>query len=270
MRRVVCVMLSLALAGPVLAAELTFAAWNYHMPGEREFYDDLIADFQAANPGDKVNFLFDEWNDAHDRMADWLKTGEGPDLMIVPDIWLAEFAGELVPYVDDLPPEMLSEFFDVLLNKAELHGHNYGLVWATSTKALFYRTDLFAQAGINRPPRDWYELVACASALHHYDSPYGLGIPVKRTYESTDNWYFFFWSAGGEFFDEDGRAAVNSPIGVASLKFYRNLARRWHITQPEPTSWSRKECRQYFIEEKLAMHANGPALRRRPAARGSG
>jgi multiple sugar transport system substrate-binding protein len=240
------------------ASEITFQAWNYHMPGEREFYDGLIADFQKANPGDTIHFEFAEWDDAHDQIAEWLEMDTGPDLVVTPDIWLAEFAADMVPYVDALPQTMRSEFFDVLLNKATIERHTYGLVWATSTKALFYRTDLFEQAGLSHPPRDWDELVRHAKRLHRYDGPYGVGIPVKRTYESTDNWYFFFWSAGGEFFDENGKAAVNSPIGVASLKFYRDLARRYHITQPEPTSWSRKECRQYFIEQKLAMHANGP------------
>jgi len=242
------------------AAEITFQAWNYHMPGEREFYDRLIADFQQAHPGHSVQFQFGEWEGAHDSIAGWLQDGDGPDLVVVPDMWLAEFADGLAPYVDDLPDAMKAEFFAVLLNKAHYRGHNWGLVWATSTKALFYRTDLFAEAGLTAPPRDWDELLACARRLHHWDSPYGLGIPVEPTYESTDNWYFFFWSAGGEFFDENGRAAVNSPIGVASLKFYRDLARRHHLTQPEPTSWSRKETRRYFIEGKVAMHANGPWL----------
>ncbi len=258
MRRLLGVLVAFTCAGSLWAGEITFQAWNYHMPGEREFYDALITAYQNAHPGDTVHFQFGEWEGAHDQIAAWLQAGQGPDLIVVPDIWLAEFAGQLRPYVDDLPAAMLAEFFPVLLDKAKLRGHNYGLVWATSTKALFYRTDLFARAGIRRPPRDWDELLAYARTLHRYDSPYGIGIPVKRTYESTDNWYFFFWSAGGEFFDEHGRAAVNSPIGVASLKFYRDLARRWHVTQPEPTSWSRKECRQYFIEGKLAMHANGP------------
>ncbi|MGC9320113.1 MAG: ABC transporter substrate-binding protein [Armatimonadota bacterium] len=245
-------------ASTVYAAEITFQAWNYHMPGEREFYDGLIADFEASHPGDSVRFQFGEWEGAHEKIAQWLESQTGPDLVVAPDMWIAEFADDLVPYVDDLPAELKAEFFEVLLNKATYRGHTYGLVWATSTKALFYRTDLFEKAGLAGPPRDWDELLECARRLHHWDSPYGLGIPVKPTYESTDNWYFFFWSAGGEFFNEDGRAAVNSPIGVASLKFYRDLARRHHVTQPEPTSWSRKETRQYFIQGKVAMHANGP------------
>ncbi len=260
MKRLAIATALLLIAPGCHAAEITFQAWSYHMPGEREFYDRLIADFQQAHPGDSVAFEFGEWDAAHDSIAGWLKAGEGPDLVVVPDMWLTEFADGLVPYVDDLPAEFTDQFFEVLLNKARYRGHNWGLVWATSTKALFYRTDLFEQAGLSGPPGDWDELLTCAQRLHRWDSPYGLGIPVEPTYESTDNWYFFFWSAGGEFFGEDGRAAVNSPIGVASLKFYRDLARRHHVTQPEPTSWSRKETRRYFIEGKVAMHANGPWL----------
>jgi multiple sugar transport system substrate-binding protein len=258
MRRFATIVALMAAVSVSCAGEIAFQAWNYHMPGEREFYDDLITDFERANPGDTVNFQFGEWDDAHDTIAGWLEAGEGPDLVVAPDMWLAEFADELVPYVDDLPEEMKGEFFQVLLNKATWRGHTWGLVWATSTKALFYRTDLFAEAGLSEPPSDWDELVAYAQRMHRWDSPYGLGIPVEPVYESTDNWYFFFWSAGGEFFDDEGKAAVNSPIGVASLKFYRDLARRHHVTQPEPTSWSRKETRKYFIQGKVAMHANGP------------
>lgn len=242
----------------VAIAEITLQAWNYHMHGEREFYHRLISDFEATHPGTGVNFGFAEWDNAHDEIAQWLEAEEGPDLIITPDIWLAEFTPKLYPYVDDLPGSTKSEFFEVLLNKATYHGHAYGLVWTTSTKALFCRTDLLEQAGTAAPPRDWDELLAAAKATHRPEGPFGLGIPVKPTYESTDNWYFFFWSGGGEFFDENGRAAVNSEIGVASLEFYRDLARVHNVTEPEPTTWSRKECRGLFVEGRAAFHANGP------------
>lgn len=258
MRSLFLFCLSLLLSHPSGGGEISLQAWSYAMPGERAFYEQLIADFVRANPGDTVRFDFGQWEGAHDKMARWVETGAGPDLVVVPDIWIAEFAEGFTPYVDELPAELKAEFYPVLLNKATYHGKTYGLVWATSTKALFYRTDLFRKAGLTHPPRDWDELLAYARKLHRPFGPYGLGIPVKPTYESTDNWYFFFWSAGGEFFDRSGKAAVNSPLGVASLKFYRDLARVYHVTQPEPTSWSRKETRTYFVQGKLAMHANGP------------
>jgi multiple sugar transport system substrate-binding protein len=249
------VCLLLVTFGAAHAAEITFQAWSYAMPGEEAYYHRLIAAFEAAHPGDRVKFQFGPWDDAHDQMAGWLKSGTGPDLMVVCDMWLTEFAPYLVPYVDDLPAAKKAEFYEVLLNKATYQGHTLGLVWATSTKALFYRTDL-----VRQPPRDWTELLNAAHAAHLPGGPYGLGLPVKPTYESTDNFYFFLWSAGGEFFDERGKAAINSDIGVAALTFYRDLCWQWHVTQPEPTAWSRKELEHFFGEGKLALHANGPWL----------
>lgn len=255
MRRILHLLPLLFLLTPLHAAEITFQAWSYAMPGEEDYYRRLVGDFNRANKGDKVNFQFGSWEGAHDKIAQWLKTETGPDLVVICDMWLTEFAPFLVPYVDDMPAEKKAEFYDVLLNKATYRGHTYGLVWATSTKALFYRTDL-----MRRAPNDWTDLLNLGHQVHREDGPFALGIPVKPTYESTDNFYFFFWSAGGEFFDENGKAAINSDIGVAALTFYRDLAWTWHLTQPEPTSWSRKELERFFGEGKLAMHANGPWL----------
>lgn len=255
MRHILRLVPLVLLLTPLHAAEITFQAWSYAMPGEEAYYQRLVGDFNRANPGDKVNFQFGSWEGAHDKMADWLKNETGPDLMVICDMWLTEFAPFLVPYVDDMPAEKKAEFYEVLLNKATYDGHTLGLVWATSTKALFYRTDL-----MRRAPRDWTELINMAHDAQLPPQVFGLGLPVKPTYESTDNFYFLFWGAGGEFFDKKGKASINSDIGVAALTFYRDLAWQWHITQPEPTSWSRKELEHFFGEGRLAMHANGPWL----------
>jgi len=104
LRRPLVVLCLLAMAfSAAHAAEITFQAWKYAMPAEEQYYRDLIPAFAADHPGDKVRFQFDSWDDAHDRMAEWLKTGTGPDLMVVCDMWLTEFAPYLVPYVDDMP-----------------------------------------------------------------------------------------------------------------------------------------------------------------------
>jgi ABC-type glycerol-3-phosphate transport system substrate-binding protein len=48
-----------------------------------------------------------------------------------------------------------------MLDRSNLNRQNLGLVWAASTMALFYRTDLLAQAGLG-PPSNWEELRAAA------------------------------------------------------------------------------------------------------------
>jgi len=239
------------------AATLRFQAWNYQMSGEARFYNRLVADFEAAYPGDHVRFTLGEWAQAHDKLEQWIKSGDGPDIVVVPDIWIAEFAEHLVPYADDLTQSEKDRFYEVLLNKARYKGHLTGLVWATSTKALFYRTDLFEAAGL-RPPQDWNELLHAARRLHDPPRVYGIGIPGKKTYDTTDNFYFFFWAAGGEFFDETGRSGLRSDIARASLQYYVNLVNRYHVTQPEVTTWHRNEAQRLFEQGRLAMFETGP------------
>ena len=124
-------------------------AYSYDMPGEGAYYEKLTRDYAASGGG--VRITLDKWDQAHEQIAQWCAAQEGPDLIVVPDIWLAEFAPHIEDLAPLLPPDMAGEFFDVLYSKALYEGRLLGLVWATSTKALFYRTGLFEAAGLAPP-----------------------------------------------------------------------------------------------------------------------
>lgn len=74
MKRAASVVVVLLVIAQSHAGEVCLQAWNYAMPAEREFYDGLIADFEQAHPGDRVRFEFGEWDDAHEKIGEWLKT----------------------------------------------------------------------------------------------------------------------------------------------------------------------------------------------------
>ncbi len=236
---------------------LWMQAYSYDLPGEREYYDDLVKAFASEPGAPTVRITLDKWDHAHEQIANWFKSGEGPDLIVVPDIWLAEFAGHIEPFDPYVTPAMRDEFFKVLYDKGIYQGHLLGLVWATSTKALFYRTDLFEKAGFE-PPKTWAEQLGAAVALNDPPNVYGLGLPGAREYETDDNFFFYFWSAGGHFFDDNGKCALNSRAGVQALEFYCDLVNKYHVTQPEVTTWNRKQTRGLLEQGKLAMFATGP------------
>ncbi len=255
---IVLVTLILSLAGPAAAQEsLWMQAYSYDVPGEKEYYQALEKDFAVPPEGGTIRITIEKWDHAHDQMLDWLEAGKGPDLMVVPDIWLAEFAPHIEPFEGYVDAAMEAEFFPVLFNKARYGGHLLGLVWATSTKALFYRTDLFEAAGL-KAPTTWAEQLGAAVALHNPPRVYGIGLPGAREYETDDNFFFYFWSAGGRFFDDKGKCTLNSAAGVKALRFYCDLVNRYHVTQPEVTTWSRKGTRGLLEQGKLAMFATGP------------
>ena len=258
-RRVVVAVLALLSGAAFSSAEdgLWMQAWSYDVPGEAAYFEELSTAFATSPPGAPVRIAVGSWDNAHEEIAAWFEAGQGPDLVVVPDIWLAEFAGHIEPLDAYVSPEQKASFFEVLYRKGRYEGKLLGLVWATSTKALFYRKDLFRDAGLEAPTT-WAEQLGAAVALNNPPEVYGLGLPGAREYETDDNLFFYFWSAGGRFFGENGKCALNSEAGVKALQFYCDLVNKYHVTQPEVTSWNRKQTRRLFEAGKLAMFATGP------------
>lgn len=239
------------------ASELRIVVWQYHMVGQQEYYQNLAQAFEHANLGHRVVIKLEDWNTAHDKIRNWMSAGGGPDLTIVPDVWLAEFASGLDPYAESLPANFLRDFNPTMLDRSRFHGHILGLVWAASTKALFYRTDLFDRVGI-RPPSNWQELLAAAQKLSHPPESFGIAIPGAPVLDTADNFYFLLWSNGGHLLAPDGRPSLNTPEAVESLTFLRDLIRKYRVTEPDSVKCDRPCAEELFARGKAAMVETGP------------
>jgi multiple sugar transport system substrate-binding protein len=237
--------------------EVRFAAWKYHLIGQEEYYRDLVQAFERAHPGERVVVELNEWTAAHDRIRDWISTRQGPDLTIIPDVWLAEFAPFLERYPAQLPAGFMDEFDHAMLERSRYEGEIRGLVWAASTKALFYRTDLFRQAQLS-PPRTWDDLLGRAKKLNRPPQMYGLALPGAPELDTADNFYFFLWSNGGKIFDENGKVALDRPEALEALTFYRDLVLKYHVTEPDALKCNRPCAEAVFAEGKAAMVETGP------------
>jgi len=238
-------------------SELRIVVWQYHLVGQQEYYRNLARAFEQENPGHRVVIELEDWNTAHDKIQHWLSAGGGPDLTIVPDVWLAEFSPWLDPYGDGLPADFLGGFNANMLDRSRLHGQILGLVWAASTKALFYRTDLFDRAGI-RPPSNWQELLAAAQKLSNPPEVYGIAIPGAPALDTADNFYFFLWSNGGQLLAPNGSSSLNTPEAVESLTFLRDMVRKYQVTEPDSVKCDRPCAEDLFVRGKAAMVETGP------------
>jgi ABC-type glycerol-3-phosphate transport system substrate-binding protein len=246
--------------------EIRFVAWKYHLVGQEEYYRDLAQAFERAHPEYKLSIKLDDWNSAHDRIRGWISQRQGPDLTIVPDVWLAEFAPGLDVYAGKLPASFVEAFNPTMLERSRLHGQVLGLVWAASTKALFYRTDLFKQAGIG-PPHNWNELLSSAQKLNQPPALFGLALPGAPALDTADNFYFFLWGNGGRLFSPDGRPSLGSPEAVEAIAFMRDLVSKYRVTEPEVVRCDRPCAEDLFVRGKAAMVETGPWLIRSIAGR---
>ncbi len=229
-------------------------------PKANPYYTNLGTEFEKANPGTKVEVEIIPWAQGRDRLVVWNSGGQAPDLALVGTRGLYEFVDmkALEPLDRFVPATFPKEFYPAVFNGGRYQGHLYGLPVAVSTKSLFYRSDLFEGAKL-APPKSWDEFLETAKKLHG-TAVYGFGLPGSKHWQNLDNWTMFFYTAGGKYFDDAGKCAINGPAGVKSLQFYVDLANKYKVTQPGPVANNRSDIQNMFASGKLAMVWTGPWL----------
>ncbi|MEU2430526.1 extracellular solute-binding protein [Streptomyces sp. NPDC007861] len=101
-------------------------------------------------------------------------------------------------------------------------GKVYGAPLLVGIRALYYRTDVFEELGV-QPPKTQAELASTARKIHKAKPElYGIAVGGAYTYGAMP----FIWANGGELATEDGgtyKAAVNSPEARKGIEAYTSL-----------------------------------------------
>lgn len=145
--------------------------WQYNFAARVDAMDQLIAQFEEANPNIKVIHNADiPYAEFRDKIAASVPAGVGPDVATLFYGWQSAWidSGYLVPLPEDaFPPAMVSEEFSPMVQASFVGGTLYTLPTAVRALALFYNRDLMEAAGLdpNSPPTTLDELqdqaVAC-------------------------------------------------------------------------------------------------------------
>ena len=193
---------------------------------EGEVVQLLLPEFERANPGVHVQVQQIPWTAAHEKLLTAFVGGSTPDLAQLGNTWIPDLValGALEPLgarvrVSALAP---AEFFPGIWATNEIGGEPYGVPWYVDTRVLFYRSDLFARAGVARPPRSWEEWrddMRRIKALPGGDH-YAMLMP-------TDEWaqpVILALQAGADLLRDGGRRAdFKEPRFRQAFQFYVSL-----------------------------------------------
>jgi multiple sugar transport system substrate-binding protein len=128
---------------------------------------------------------------------------------------------------------------------------------AVSVRALFYNQDALNEAKV-QPPKNWEELKTVAKAITKPGKRYGFAMPIHPD-DQADQFDYFLWAAGGDWFDANGRCVLNSPAAVEALQMMLDLYKA-HLTNPEPWAKNRDETQKLFINGRAGMIETGNFL----------
>ena len=183
---------------------------------------DYIKNFEAANPGIKLNVEVVSWNDLYTVVNTRISTNQAPDILNIDTF--ADYVADdlLMPATDYASSELQAKIFPGFWSANEMDGTTWALPILASCRALYYNKDILAQAGVE-VPTNWDELTAACAAIKEKCPgivPWGLDI---STDEGQAAFVYYTWNNGGGFVDADNNWALNSAANVEALQYIKSL-----------------------------------------------
>ncbi|PIU77749.1 MAG: hypothetical protein COZ28_03260 [Candidatus Moranbacteria bacterium CG_4_10_14_3_um_filter_44_15] len=148
---------------------------------DSDVFSKAIGEYQKRNPRVReINYKKLTVDSYETDILEALATGNGPDIFLIHNTWLAKHKDKLVPVPTDNssgnPVEILNarqirdQFVDVVSADFVSENQIYALPLSVDSLALFYNRDLLNQAGVTRPPETWIEFDEAVKKITKIDS----------------------------------------------------------------------------------------------------
>jgi multiple sugar transport system substrate-binding protein len=167
----IVVVLFLLSVGPVFAGggqgetggavTIDFVNWVTAEESTRTPVDDIIEDFESANPDIDVNPVPVGFSDILNQLTVMYNSGDSPDLAQAagPNITILALMGALASADEVFPRDFQNDLVKSAYDLTMVEGTHYGIPWAPGPDGLFFNKDLMRQAGLdpNNPPETIYD-----------------------------------------------------------------------------------------------------------------
>lgn len=217
------------LASAANAVEIEY--WQYFFDARVQAMEQLIENFEAANPDITVKMTHFPYADYRTKVAAAIPAGEGPDVVQLFYGWLNDYKSAQL--IQPLPSDVFNadtidaEFFPMV--GAMREGDNYwALPTAVRSLALFYNTRLFEEAGIDGPPETLDEMMEIGRQLTERDGAGNItraGMTMGMT--AQDHHWFregLVRQFGGEPYLNDYQTVnYNTDAGRAAMEYYLGM-----------------------------------------------
>lgn len=199
-----------------------------------------------------------QWGEGKNVILTQISAGQAPDIFNGAGVWLLEFqsVNELAALDDLMDKELLSNFWESGIQAMTVDGKLYGMPYFLDPRGLYYRTDLFEEAGLGAPVT-WQDVREAAKALHNPPNMFGFGLGLGDYW-----WYAWVGAIGGgnnlSKWKEEGRSRVGDPEGVQAVQFLADLTLTDQATQPAPVNANRdSDLQPLFLAGQMAILETG-------------
>src|SRR5262245_52009691 len=244
------------LAEPDSSGRVSLTWWDYfgYSSTADAAVTKLLAKYHAAYPEIEVRRTAIRFADFRGTLMRAVANGNFPDVAAIDNADVPVFVARRA--LSDLTTRMRAwqgriTFLDAVQRSVQVGDKAYGIPFRSNTTALWYNKDLFAKAGLTKPPATWDELRADARALTTADHA-GFCFAAAPDEEGTFTLLPMLWQAGGDVMSIGDQASIDA------LTLLSNLVNVDHSVPSTVARWGQSEVSEQFRTGRCAMMINGP------------
>lgn len=221
-----------------------------------------IDEWNKANPGEEVKLieLSAEADQQRSALVNAARINSNAyDVVSLDNVWVSEFAANR--WVVELPQDEIKNngILEAVWQTGVYKDRLFAVPFATDAPMMFYRKDFLAEAGVP-VPTTWDEIKAAIDAvraLPGHESIGGFGGQFAKYEGLTCCASEFIHTAGGGFYDSEGKVILDSAGSVTGLQWLVDGFSGNYIPK-ESLEWKEEDGRNAFEKGDLLFYRQWP------------
>jgi multiple sugar transport system substrate-binding protein len=242
----------------------TLQYWSQLQPETQRWKDNLVVinKFMEANPDIYVETQHPAFDSFDQKLVTAARAGTPPDMSEMSDSFPQLAKGNYLIQLDSFTKDVkldLTDYFEGKLQTCYIDGKLFALPITADCRGLYWNMNLFKDAGVAAPPKNWDDFVTTAQKLTK-GSVYGWGMHGgSQGFAICENFSAFFIQNDAKIMSDDlTKCIADAPEWIKGAQFWQDLAVKYKVVQPSVVTDGQPEVDSLFAQGKIAMYPGGP------------
>ena len=232
--------------------------WTMQLqPDFTDYFNELIATFEAENPGTTVRWVDVPWGDMQSKILTAVSANTAPDVVNLNPDFASQLASRnaWLELDTQIQVDDKAVYLPKIWEANKLDDASFGLPWYLTTSVTIYNQDLLSQSQVETPPRTFEELAIAARNIKDATGKYAFFITFVA--DDAADVLQSLVKMGVTLVDETGKAAFNTLEGQAAFQYWTDLYQDELLPRDVLTQGHRRGVELYQAGE-IAMVSSSP------------
>ncbi len=235
----------------------TIQFWTMQLqPQFTPYFTELIQNFKTSNPNLQIKWDDVPWDAMQSKILTSISAKTAPDIVNLNPNFASQLASKnaLIDLNSKISPEVKKQYLPSIWQANSLNNLSFGVPWYLTTRVTIYNQDLFKKAGISKPPANYTELAQIAQTIKDKTGKYAFFV----TFSPGDSGEVLesLVQMGVKLVDEQGKAAFDTPEGLAAFKYWVDLYQQG-LLPPEVLTQGHRHAVELYQSGSTALLSSG-------------